>query len=228
MLTGVVTSVLHDAEASGARGALWFVTLTFRPSELDEAWPWQAADLYAHAVAREGHPAGALLALDVSRADRRHFHGLVLSHRTPLELDRVWYQLGKHAPIVGDLYQRVKPVTGARDPWPSAHLVKNLRRILGYLDRARDWPRDVPKPDLTDRLITSGPFAAYLATTLPATEAPDLVPLVAARLHARLQGQCEGPGCGAPLPADSRARRRTCSRRCRVRKHRQDRATAAT
>jgi hypothetical protein len=227
VLAGFVDSALATADGP-TRGGVWFVTLTFHPNELDEYWPAQAADIYAYAIANDGPGCGAILAWDVSPKDRSHLHGFVVSRRSQLALDQTWQKLSLHAPIAEHLSKRIQPVTGSRGPWcKNRTLASNVRQILKYMDQARAWPRDVLKPKLSDRLVVSGIFEAYDLVSAPPQpvvilQAATAMGIIPSRLHARRHRQCEF--CRVPLPVPSRSDRRTCGRRCRVAKHRQDRA----
>lgn len=228
VVVGMLESALHEAEAAG-RGArrLWFVSNTFAPTELDDAWPEQAADIFAAAIEREGWPSGCWLAWDVSPDGRLHLHGLVLTARDQHGTDERWRVLGRHTPIASRLGRRVQPVTGSAACWPNAKLSRNLRQIVGYCDRARGWPRSIPKPALQHRQVTSGVFAGYLDSSAGAPRSPVAVAGPSTlgwqgRALARLHRQCAT--CSADLPPGGRRDRTTCSARCRVRKHRQDRA----
>jgi ribosomal protein S27AE len=233
LVVGMLESALHEAEAVG-RGPrrLWFISNTFAPAELDDTWPEQAADIFAAAIEREGAPSGCWLVWDVSPDGRLHLHGLVLTVRDQHGTDERWRVLARHTPIASRLGKRVQPVTGSAARWPNAKLSRNVRQIVSYCDRAKGWPRSIPKPALRHRQVSSGVFAPYLPTS---TVPP--MPMVASfaavvtnpsplgwqgRALARLHRQCAT--CGEALPAGSRADRLTCSGRCRYKKHEHDQA----
>lgn len=225
-------AAMADAEAAGRAGRrAWFHTATFAPSELlAPGWPSQAADLFAYAIEREGWPSGAWLAWDVSAAWRLHLHGVVVTTRDQVGVDRLWHQLGRHALIASTLTKRVQFVTGSLGDWRGPKVQRQVRQMVAYCDRAKAWPRAVPKPALQHRQVVSGIFAQYLDTALAddlVADAVAVLPAIATdtwqgRALARLHRQCAV--CGADLTPGGRRDRATCSGRCRVAKHRADRA----
>lgn len=209
-----VRDVLQAAASAQGRLRLYFVTLTFASSELttwdgDPAGSWvlSCADTFAARIASEDAPTtGALLSLDLSpRTLRPHFHGLVLTSRSDLEVDQLWGLLGRHCPDASALKLRVQPVTSSGTAHPWLRLYEDTHPLLVQVSNSLQYackllPGGVDLA-LRDRVVASGPFAVGVEWDLSLDERVCIA-------------------CGDELPAGSRRHRTTCGRACRVALHR--------
>jgi hypothetical protein len=228
---------LRALEASGHRGGLQVirVSLTAPNNELNDwparavhfprgeplttllmgMWLWEAADLFAHVVAKRDAPHGAAyVALDVSDAGRAHHYGVVLTSMSPFEVYQCWRQLVPARPDGEPLEKKAQRVCGQKRPWTVANHVlwTNLYRVVDY--SMKPLPSGFDRP-VGQRILAAGSWAGQF----------DSLPMVG---EGQPRGTANKPResshaprrpcirCGEPIPKGKRSHTMYHSASCRT------------
>jgi predicted nucleic acid-binding Zn ribbon protein len=184
----------------------------------------RAARRFVREVGREGSGCGSWLVLDVSRRQRPHWHGLIISRRASKHLLERWVRLTGASPKA----QRAPRVAGEGNEWDTSNttLLDGLADVVSYA--MKPLPPAAGDVPLSSRLVSSGALRAFRLRVLRGGLSKGT------RRYRRMPGRppetqdartCAW--CGEPLHG-KRAGARSCSPSCRtlVSRERQRRLSA--